>query len=130
MKTRRKTAGGKGRRSAHASHGARRRAQPAAARATPRPASKGVRETRVALAADCSIAQVAAFKKRLEALLERPAPVTLDASEVRRIDGAAAQLLAAFVRERRSRGLAVSWAGNAEPVREAAQLLGLAAWLD
>ncbi|MGH8270016.1 MAG: STAS domain-containing protein, partial [Steroidobacteraceae bacterium] len=48
-----------------------------------------------------------------------------DASALQRIDTAALQLLAAFVRDRRTAGRAVDWRGGTAALESAAALLGL-----
>jgi ABC-type transporter Mla MlaB component len=70
-----------------------------------------------------------ALKDGLLALLESPAPVTLEINAVQRIDTAGMQLLTAFVRERESQGRQVRWRGSAPALSAAAALLGLAAVL-
>jgi anti-anti-sigma regulatory factor len=80
-----------------------------------------------ALAADCTIAQAGAIKKRLARVLGKPAPVTLDLSDVRRIDTAGLQVLAAFIRERRAAGRGVQCQGASESFLITANLLGLGA---
>jgi phospholipid transport system transporter-binding protein len=80
-----------------------------------------------ALTADCTIAQAGAIKSRLARVLAKPAPVTLDLSDVRRIDTAGLQVLAAFIRERRAAGRAVECQGASEAFLVTADLLGLGA---
>ena len=49
----------------------------------------------------------------------------MDVSALQRIDTAGLQLLAAFVRDRRTAGRAVEWRGRAAALDSAASLLGL-----
>ena len=92
------------------------------ARARTRPPAAGV----FALSAECTVAQSAALKSGLQSLLARSAPITLDVAALQRIDTAGMQLIAAFVRERESRGRQVKWRGAAPALISAARLLGLA----
>jgi ABC-type transporter Mla MlaB component len=70
--------------------------------------------------------QLEALKKRLNAVLARVRPVTLDATRLTRIDTAGLQLLAAFVRDRQANGRAVAWQGVPPWFAIATQRLGLA----
>ena len=79
----------------------------------------------LALDSDCSLTAADALKAALAALLEAPQTVTLDAGAVQRIDTAALQLLAAFVRDRRLGGRTVAWRGAAQALQPAARLLGM-----
>ena len=82
-----------------------------------------------ALSAECTVAQSAALRSGLLKLLPKATPITLDVAAVKRIDTAAMQLLAAFVRERASRGRQVEWRGSTPAFTSAARLLGLASVL-
>lgn len=84
---------------------------------------------RVALPADCRIADLPAVKAELQAALAAPS-AELDASAVERVDTAALQLLAVFRREAASKGLAVAWTGASAALCDAAALLGLAHTLE
>ena len=55
--------------------------------------------------------------------------MVLDAAAVTRIDTAALQLLAAFVRDRRLTGGLIKWHGVSEELTNAARLLGMDAML-
>jgi ABC-type transporter Mla MlaB component len=77
------------------------------------------------LTAECTVAEAESLKSELARLLEEPAAVTVDVSALQRIDTAALQLLAAFVRDRRTAGRAVEWRGRAAALDTAAGLLGL-----
>src|SRR5690348_9706517 len=98
---------------------------PKAARAKARPAARGV----FALAAECTISDIAPLRAGLASVLEHPSPLTLDIEAVQRIDTAAMQLVAAFVLERESQGRQVQWRGSAPVFGSAARLLGLASML-
>ena len=82
-----------------------------------------------ALSAECTVTAGAALKSSLLQVLEEPTPITLDVAAVRRIDTAAMQLIAAFVRERQAQGREVRWSGSAPVFASAARLLGLVAAL-
>jgi ABC-type transporter Mla MlaB component len=79
----------------------------------------------LSLAADCTVAEADSLKSELARRLNESAPVTLDVSALQRIDTAGLQLLAAFVRDRRTAGRAVAWRGRAAALEAAAGLLGL-----
>ncbi|MBV8854256.1 MAG: STAS domain-containing protein [Sinobacteraceae bacterium] len=80
-------------------------------------------------AAESLISDAAEFKSALTPLVSAASVVMLDASALQRIDGAALQLLCAFVRERRSHGRATEWRAVPAALRQAAGLLGLASEL-
>jgi ABC-type transporter Mla MlaB component len=84
---------------------------------------------RVALPADCRIADLATVKAALEAALSAPAAV-LDGGMVERVDTAALQLLAVFRREAAARGVAVEWRGASDVLRDGAARLGLTQTLE
>ena len=88
------------------------------------------RDGALLLAADCTVAQADTLKSELERRLQEPAPVTLDVGALQRIDTAGLQLLAAFVRDRRTAGRAVTWRGEAASLTTAASLLGLSDMLE
>ncbi len=79
----------------------------------------------LALSADCTLAEADSLKEALSGLIDEPRAVTLDASALQRIDTAALQLLAAFVRDRRIGGRAVTWRGAEHALEPAARLLGM-----
>jgi phospholipid transport system transporter-binding protein len=78
-----------------------------------------------AVAAECTVADAGLLKIQLAKLLDESGIVTLDISAVQRIDTAGLQVIAAFVRERESRGRLVQWHGHAPALSNAARLLGL-----
>ena len=86
---------------------------------------KGRSESSLLLAAECTVAEADALKSELTQRLQRSEPVTLDVSALQRIDTAGLQLLAAFVRDRRTAGRAIAWRGRASALETAAGLLGL-----
>lgn len=77
------------------------------------------------LAAECTVAEAESLKAELVRRLDEAGPVTVDVSAVERIDTAGLQLLAAFVRDRRTAGRTVQWRGRAAALDSAAGLLGL-----
>jgi phospholipid transport system transporter-binding protein len=116
----------------------RKQQRPVKKRARSRPAKRGAtaRRTKPAakripddgslrLAAECTVAGADELKAELARRLQEPAPVTLDVNALQRIDTAGLQLLAAFVRDRRTAGRAVAWRGRAPALETAAGLLGL-----
>jgi len=91
-----------------------------------RPAARRAQEEgSLLLAADCTVAEADTLKAALGGRLPQSEPVTLDVSALQRIDTAGLQLLAAFVRDRRTAGHAVAWRGRAAALETAAGLLGL-----
>ena len=72
------------------------------------------------------VSEAAELKSRLGKLIRVRRPVGLDIGGVERIDTAAMQIIAAFVRDRATRGLAVEWHGSSAALSSAARLLGLA----
>jgi ABC-type transporter Mla MlaB component len=88
-------------------------------------AKRGRTDGSLLLAAECTVAQADSLKSELERRLQEAEPVTLDVSALQRIDTAGLQLLAAFVRDRRTAGRAVTWRGQACALTTAAGLLGL-----
>jgi ABC-type transporter Mla MlaB component len=104
------------------------RSRPASSRrkaAAARPQSRPREVGSLALAADCTVAEMDALKSALTRHLDESGPITLDVSALQRIDTAGLQLLAAFVRDRRTAGRAVAWRGRAPSLEAAARLLGL-----
>jgi phospholipid transport system transporter-binding protein len=78
----------------------------------------------IALSGECTLQNLEALKARLAKEAQRRT-VALDAGELRRVDAAALQLVLAFVRDRKARGLATEWRAIAEPLSDAARRLGL-----
>jgi phospholipid transport system transporter-binding protein len=89
------------------------------------PQTRAPEEGVLTLAADCTVAAADALKSELVRRLEEPERVTLDVGALQRIDTAGLQLLAAFVRDRRTAGRAIEWRGQASALEAAAGLLGL-----
>lgn len=82
------------------------------------------------LSAECTVAEADSLKSALLRLLEEARPVTLEVGALQRIDTAALQLLAAFVRDRRTTGRRIAWRGCAPALDSAAALLGLSGMLE
>jgi ABC-type transporter Mla MlaB component len=78
---------------------------------------------------ECTLAGAMQLRDALCARLPQPGAVLLDAAAVVRIDTAALQLLAAFVRDRRLAGGPVQWLGVSQELTDAARLLGMDAML-
>ncbi|MBS0418255.1 MAG: STAS domain-containing protein [Proteobacteria bacterium] len=100
-----------------------------AARNSTADASPSPVSTTLVLAAECLVAGAGALKESLAPLVEQPLPVTLDITDLQRIDTAGLQVLTAFARERTGHGRAIEWRGTAPALTSAAQLLGLTAAL-
>jgi anti-anti-sigma regulatory factor len=79
----------------------------------------------ISLGAECTLAQADSLKRALLRLLEEPRPVAVQVGALQRVDTAGLQLLAAFVRDRRTAGRQVAWHGRAPALDAAAALLGL-----
>lgn len=61
----------------------------------------------------------------LNEALTRALPVELHTTQLERVDAAALQLLVAFRRAVRERGLRLQWSTVSQPLRSSAELLGL-----
>lgn len=72
-----------------------------------------------------TLREVAAAHRALLRMLPMPTPVRIDCSALACVDTAGAQLLAAFVRERRQAGREAHLDGARATLLEAARLLGL-----
>jgi len=93
-------------------------------------ADAGASEVSLMLAAECTVAEADSLKSDLVRLLADSRTATLDVSAVQRIDTAGLQLLAAFVRDRRTSGRQMRWRGRAPALQAAADLLGLRGMLE
>lgn len=80
------------------------------------------------LPAECTVAGAIGLKEQLGGVIGH-GQVTLDIGSLQRIDTAAVQLLACFVRERVEGGRETEWQGSAPVLGTAAQLLGLTSML-
>ena len=65
------------------------------------------------------------YRALLQQALEQGQPIVLDANKLERIDGAALQLLHAFVKKADASGIDLRWQSPSEALRKAADLLGL-----
>jgi anti-anti-sigma regulatory factor len=83
----------------------------------------------VTLYANCSVRDVVALRSQLLDVIDSAAAVIIDAAQLERIDTAALQVLAAFVRDRRKQQQEVLWLNVNDALSEAAQTLGLLAAL-
>jgi ABC-type transporter Mla MlaB component len=82
-----------------------------------------------ALAPECMVSEGITLKAGLAGLLDVSDSVTLDVTDLRRIDTAGVQIIAAFVREREAQGRTVAWQGSAPALTTAVELLGLSGLL-
>jgi ABC-type transporter Mla MlaB component len=85
---------------------------------------------RLVLGEECTLAEADALKRSLGRLLAQSRPVRLDVAALRRIDTAGLQLLATFVRDRRTAGRLTEWRGRAPALDAAADVLGLRGMLE
>ena len=106
---------------------AHRRAAGARSKAAPaKPAQRRVHDRgSLVLASECTVAEADALKSELARRLDESETVTVDVTALQRIDTAGLQLLAAFVRDRRTAGRTIAWRGRAAALEAAAGLLGL-----
>jgi len=108
--------------------------RPAGARSKATPAKPPHRRDRehgaLILASECTVAEADALKSELARRLEESETVTVDVTALQRIDTAGLQLLAAFVRDRRTAGRTIAWRGRAAALEAAAGLLGLNSMLE
>jgi anti-anti-sigma regulatory factor len=72
-----------------------------------------------------TIVEVAEMHQQLIQLLDAGGGVELNAADTENIDGAGLQLLAAFIKDAKNRGVPVSWGKSSDVVREAAGQVGL-----
>ncbi|GAP66178.1 hypothetical protein MBSD_n1481 [Mizugakiibacter sediminis] len=99
------------------------------ARARQRRRGERAAPLRLALQPALRIAGAHALREQLLEALAAGRPVVLEAGAVESTDTAALQLLCAFVREGRERGIAVEWRAPAPALARDAGLLGVAALL-
>ncbi len=79
----------------------------------------------VTLDADVAISGAAELKGRLLRLLETPGAVSIDASNVQRIDTAGLQLLCAFRKSLNEAGRALEWTAPSPAFTDGADRVGL-----
>ncbi len=84
----------------------------------------------IACGESLGIAEARAWHARLGVALDAGAPALLEAGQLQRVDAAGLQLLTAFLRAARGRGMSVSWQAPSAALRRAAALTGLAQELD
>jgi STAS domain len=83
----------------------------------------------LALETECTLVQAGALRAKLVGLLGHPGPVTIEAGATQRIDAAALELLAAFVRDRAASNRVVCWSEALPVIGVAARRIGLGEWL-
>lgn len=108
------------------------RRPPVARRASAAPRSRVEQERPegpLVLDADCLLESANELRKELLLRLERTAPISIDASEVERIDTASLQVLVAFTRDCKAAGRAIEWTGVAPALADSARLLDLSSAL-
>ena len=81
---------------------------------------------RIELGARTTIVQAADLHRSLLASVARGEGMVVDGTRVEEIDTAILQLLASLWRTCRERGIACTWLGQSEALRQAASLVGLA----
>ena len=86
--------------------------------------------THVALEATLGIRDVRLLHEKLGSVLAAATAVVMDGSRVERLDAAAVQVLAGFVRAARERGLAFTWQGSSPVLQQAARVLGFESILE
>ena len=95
-----------------------------------RTARAGTGAVRLMLGEECTLAEADRLKRSLARLLAEPRPVSLEVAALQRIDTAGLQLLATFVRDRRTAGRLIEWRGRAPALDAAADVLGLRGMLE
>lgn len=81
--------------------------------------------THVALEAALGIRDARALHEKLGTVLTAGTAIVVDGSRVERLDAAAMQVLAGFIRAARERGLAFTWQSPSPILQQAARVLGL-----
>lgn len=81
--------------------------------------------TEILLQGGLGIGQTRETYERLNEALKRGRAITVDAAGLEHVDGAGAQLLLAFCRAARERGLDLVWRGVSPALNDVAQLLRL-----
>ena len=71
------------------------------------------------------ITLAASYYERLSQLLNEQKSITLDGTQIERIDGAGLQLLVAFFKSAESLHIPVQWQGCSEALKNSAKLSGL-----
>lgn len=82
-------------------------------------------KTRIKFGSCLDVANASDLKKGLAKLLRRKPPFELDASNVERVDTAGLQVLLAFKSEMAKREIDLHWQAVSDPLRSAADMLGL-----
>lgn len=86
--------------------------------------------THVALEAALGIRDARVLHDKLDAVLAAATAIVVDGSRVERLDAAAVQVLAGFVRAARERGLAFTWQSPSPVLQQAARVLGFESILE
>ncbi|TLS66293.1 STAS domain-containing protein [Mariprofundus erugo] len=79
----------------------------------------------IVLEGSLGIAEVEALHQRMTRILQANVDITISTEQLSRVDAAGAQLLYAFVREVRQRGLPLKWTSVSDALLEALNALGL-----
>ena len=77
------------------------------------------------LGGNLTIAGVAELQRDMISILESGGPVVLQGGEIKQIDGAGLQLLAAFIQEAMESDVSIRWDGLSDTLRQNTRLLGL-----
>jgi anti-anti-sigma regulatory factor len=91
----------------------------------PKKSSNDAAPAPIALDSDLRIGAAPALRDTLLTALDAARPVTLDGGAVAQVDTAALQVLAAFARDARAAGVAVTWAAASDTLRRGVGILGL-----
>jgi ABC-type transporter Mla MlaB component len=87
-------------------------------------------KTEIVLSGTADISSAVELHGILSSALEAGLPVSIDSAEVQRVDTAVLQLLIAFSREAKERGLALSWKEVGASLRDSANFLDLSRFLE
>lgn len=72
-----------------------------------------------------TIAGVAELHQKMSTILETGEAITMQGNEIKQIDGAGLQLLAALIKEAVELGVEIRWGGISDSLRQGVRQLGL-----
>jgi len=82
-------------------------------------------EAKIKLDGVVNIARVEGLHHEMEDILKQAVPTTIEAMDVSRVDTAALQLIAVFIKDMGSAGAGITWNGVSDEFLAAAKLVGL-----
>jgi anti-anti-sigma regulatory factor len=87
--------------------------------------AKKTAATKVDFGKTLTIAQVADWQQKLSGIFDLREPVSLDAGDIEKIDGAGLQLLVALMKEAEAAGVPIEWRACSEVLQQNAIRIGL-----